>query len=102
MERTVYDLLHELLGSPASLWSAFIICTSLLCLGIYIGATSRYVLNMKDVMKEVVTKKDLELALGSFLKQLDNQFQSIPLCEKEHEQIERRLTHLESLSYKEN
>ena len=95
MEKSLLDILKELLASPAQFWSLFVLTFSIMGLGIYIGASGRYILSTDKVLANVVTKQDLKLALSDFIEMLDGRYQSIPLCAKTHEDISKSIDRLE-------
>ncbi len=89
MEKTLLDVLRELVSAPAQFWSLFVFVVSLMAVGVYIGASGRYILNNKKAFDTMVTKQDLELAFANFVKVLDGRFQSIPMCKERHEALRR-------------
>jgi len=95
VEKTLFETLRELLSSPSTFWSLTVFILALITLGVYIGASARYILGTRNIISQVVTKNDLDLALAQFVKALDGRFQSIPLCQERHQNIGERLKSLE-------
>ena len=96
MERTIFDVLRELVSAPAQFWSLFVLTVSLMAVGVYIGASGRYILNNKRILENMVTKQDLQLAFANFIQVLDGRFQLILICKERHEALSTNIERLES------